>query len=99
MSAWGTSPKTMDAFLKAKGYKHKIFILPTRTQVVKKSPKDPKIWNLISENKLEVVYLLDELQEAEGQNLFHDEVHVTKEGHKVYAEILSKKLTGFLPEK
>ncbi len=91
--------KSMDVFLKAKGYKHKIFILPTRNQVVKKTSKDSKIQNLISENKLDVVYLLDELQEVEGQNLFHDEVHVTKEGHKVYAQILSRKLKGFLPDK
>ena len=53
--------KEMDAFLRAKGFQHQIFITPTKQQALGLEPKDLILLEAFKEADLHPVYLLDSL--------------------------------------
>ncbi len=87
----------IDSFIKSKGFKHRIFILPTRSQLIFNHAKDRRVEEVIGKYKMDVFYLFNELKDVKDpESIFLDEVHLTKYGHKIYADVISKELEGFL---
>jgi hypothetical protein len=89
--------KKLDSLLKSKGYKHLIYISPTKKQVVEKASKDIVLENLLKNNKLNVTYISNKIEALtlspkEKQNLFHDNVHLTEKGHLLWGRLIEKKL-------
>ena len=86
--------KKMDLLLKSKGFQHKIFITPILSQLQGKTAKDLDIKTALQEANLDVVYLWDELPpNLILKAIFHDEVHLEKQGHALWAELMAKHLS------
>jgi len=76
--------KEMDAFLKARGYRHLIFISPTRPQVLGERPRDARVKAELEKQGVPVVYLLDKprVRAASAQEKrawYHDIDHLTRQ--------------------
>jgi len=89
--------KEMDDFLKKRGLQHLIFITPGVSQVVEGAPKDALVNKLLKYNSLNPYYILDELHKyklskRKKEKLFYDGVHLDKEGHEIWAQIVRSKL-------
>ncbi|MCX5706098.1 MAG: hypothetical protein NTW13_00225 [Candidatus Omnitrophica bacterium] len=85
----------MDAYLKSKGIKHVIFISPSREQVILGRPKDERVEKAISKYRLNVNYILDRqnnVYRGDKAKLFYDGIHLSKLGHKIWAEIIQDEL-------
>jgi hypothetical protein len=85
--------KEMDDYLKKRGLQHLIFITPGFSQVVESAPKDALVNKLLKDNSLNPYYILDELPQynlskIKKDKLFHDGVHLEKEGHEIWAQIV-----------
>jgi hypothetical protein len=94
--------EAMDEFLKTKGYRHLIFISPTRAQVLNQKPKDQTVQVLLDRHGIEVVYLLDRLgsfavSEQDRKSWYHDDVHLTVKGHRVWGEVIRQELLHNVP--
>ena len=93
--------KKMHEHLKERGYKHLIFITPTKDQVTESVAKDSLVNKLLVKHELFPYYLLDEintlnLTRKEKEYLYYDYVHLTKKGHNVWSEIIAPKLRKLL---
>ena len=89
--------KEMDSFLLENGYKHFVFITPSRSQVVEEAGKDMAVYNLLTQYKLTPHYIAGEvakynLSNKEKEGLFHDDCHLEKKGHELWAEIIAAEL-------
>ena len=89
--------KEMDDYLKKRGLQHLIFITPGFSQVVEGAPKDALVNKLLKDNSLNPYYILDELPQynlskIKKEKLFHDGIHLEKDGHEIWAQIVRSKL-------
>ena len=89
--------KEMDTFLKEKGYKHVLFITPSKNQVIEGTNKDTLIYNLLIQYKIIPHYIIDKIAKynlslKEKEGLFYDTVHLEKRGHELWATIIAAEL-------
>jgi hypothetical protein len=94
--------KEMDSFLKEKGYQHFLFITPSKSQVVEEASKNAPIYNLLVQHKLAPHYIIEKiaqynLSKKEREGLFHDNVHLGKRGHELWAKIIAAELKRQIP--
>jgi hypothetical protein len=94
--------KEMDAFLKARGYRHLIFISPTGPQVLGTRPRDARVKAELEKQGVSVVFLLDKprVRAASAQDKrawYHDIDHLTKAGHAVWGELIAEELAQRWP--
>ena len=94
--------KEMDVFLKEKGFRHFIFITPTKKQVTEGVEKDSLVNDLLVKYELVPYYIIDEinnlnLSKKEMEDSYRDAFHLTKIGHKIWSEIIASKLRELLP--
>ncbi len=93
--------KKMDTFLKESGYKHLIFITPYKKQVIEGAEKDPLVNELLVKYELSPYYIMDEvsrlkLSKREIEDSYHDHIHLSKMGHKIWSKIIASKLKELL---
>lgn len=85
--------EAMDRFLAAEGFRHLIYLSPTRSQVRGEAERDPLVARLLDRHGLEAICLLDRLgadratRERE-EAWFQDEQHLTPPGHRVWGELM-----------
>jgi hypothetical protein len=87
--------KALDEYITSKGYTHLIYITPTREQMVSHTPNDVVVKSLLNKHGLPVVYIRDKLpqqNEKLAQTWFHDNIHLSNEGHQQWAQIISQDL-------
>ncbi len=89
--------KEVDEFLKSQGYLHLIYISPTREQALNEAEKDKNVLYFLEKYDLNVTYILDQIDllnfsRIEKENLFYDGVHLTKQGHIIWGEIINSDL-------
>jgi hypothetical protein len=94
--------RAMDDFLNARGYRHLIFISPTREQVLGEHPRDLRVEAQLEKHGIEAVYLLDKpimraASPAERRSWYQDDVHLTTKGHAVWGELIREQLVAKLP--
>ncbi len=90
--------REMDDFLKERGYRHYIFISPMRDQVTGGAPQDALVLDLLHKYALDPFYLADEIERfnltgEQKEALYHDFIHLDKEGHKLWAKIIAARLS------
>ncbi|MBW8039175.1 MAG: SGNH/GDSL hydrolase family protein [Planctomycetes bacterium] len=95
--------KELDVFIREKGFRHLIFITPSRDYVLKDNPKPLSIQKLLAKYSLKPVYISDELQKYtlsrdEMKSLYHDRGHLTSEGHQTWAKIIRDELTKLIDD-
>lgn len=95
--------KAMDEFLKAQGYRHLIFISPTRRQVLGQRPRIAEVQALLEKHGVPAVYLLDRVAALpvsmeERKSWHQDEDHLTVRGHRVWGELMRQELLRRVPE-
>lgn len=94
--------KQMDNFLHEHGYKHFIFISPTMNQVLKKMAKDKLVKTIISQHQLKCYYIVDDinlnlkLTNEKIVECYHDSIHLSKKGHRIWSKIISTRLRQVL---
>ncbi len=93
--------KQLGAYLNDRQVKHFIFILPTRSQVVHGEPPDPLVNEAISQNQIQVEYLLPKLIALEPdpekrEKWYQDEVHLEAPGHRTYGLLIGYALAQAL---
>ncbi|MCP4106065.1 MAG: SGNH/GDSL hydrolase family protein [Desulfobacteraceae bacterium] len=93
--------KELDLFLKEKGYKHFIFISPTKRQVLEGANKDMSVYNLMIKHGLTPCYIVDDIggynmSDKEKERMFHDLTHLEEKGHEMWAKIIAAKLKSCL---
>ncbi len=91
--------KEIDAHLKAKGLRHLILITPNRGQVFHGQGKDPLVGRMLEKHGLKALYIVDRLKSVElgGEaEIFHDGVHLEKQGHRVWANVIGEELRKIL---
>lgn len=87
--------KEMDDFLKSQNRHHLIYISPTLLQTLGEEEACPYLKALFAEYDLPVIYIqerLPKLSKTEYKTLYHDNVHLSKEGHALWGEIISDDL-------
>jgi hypothetical protein len=90
--------KKMDEFLRSKGFQHFLFITNSKNQFLGIEGKDVLIANLLMDYKLRPTYIVDKLRTKMNlDDLFHDQCHLTKKGHEVWAEVIKEEIRGALP--
>lgn len=87
--------KEMDDFLKSQGFDHIIVISPARSQALGTQPIDGRVKKYLNQYQLNAHYFLDNLQDdsLDIPSLYYDEIHLSKEGHKLWGEWLQALLT------
>jgi lysophospholipase L1-like esterase len=91
--------REMDQFLKAHGYRHLIFISPTRQQVLGQRPPDARVKAQLDKHGVRAVYLLEVLPPAPAEQRrawYQDNDHLTAKGHAVWGELIHEELTRTL---
>ena len=94
--------KQMDEFLRDKGYIHTIFISPTKKQLMKQDTNDITINDLMQKYQLSAYYIEKEigeimnLSDKEKMDCYHDNVHLSKFGHKIWADAIISRLSQVL---
>ena len=86
----------MDSFLRSQGYKHLIFISPTRAQVVYGADKDEMVEEYLKKYDIKAVYisgLINGLDNVDKDRLFNDYFHLSKYGHKIWGELIGKEIS------
>ena len=94
--------KEMDEFIKARGYRHVIYISPTRPEAMKERPRDPLVRAALEKAGVQAIYILDDprLRAATPQQVdawYHDIDHLTKAGHAVWGALMHEELARMLP--
>lgn len=86
--------KEIDDTLKAKGFKHTIFISPSADQVFRNQSIDEDLKKLSNKYGLHFIYLLDEIRDGKFNEkaIFHDTVHLAVQGHQVWSKKIIKHL-------
>lgn len=85
----------LDQFLKQHGKQHYIYITPSRDQVLAHAPRDENIAALFVQYALHPVYLSERLPNttnAEKSTWYHDAIHLSVEGHYMWATIIAHDL-------
>ncbi|MCX5796589.1 MAG: hypothetical protein NTY77_13930 [Elusimicrobia bacterium] len=89
----------MDEFLKKRKSKHLIFISPSRAQVLHGDSKEPLVRQMLEKHGIKTIYILDKLAKMPAVRqaaIFYDSIHLTKEGHRVWADIIGLELREVL---
>jgi len=95
----------MDQFLRDKGNNHIIFISPTKKQLMKQEAIDTIINNLMHTYQLNAYYIAEEidntinLTDTERNDCYHDSVHLSEFGHKIWGNAISYRLKEVLRTK
>ncbi len=95
-----TAIKDLNHYLDIKNKKYLLYISPSRSQMLGKTHIDTEIKQILAKHNIEVIYIKDKLDNLNIKDidaLFHDEIHLTKEGHQVWGEIIAgdiKQLTS-----
>jgi hypothetical protein len=89
--------QALDAFLKGRGYRHFIFISPTREQALGQQGRDPRVQAELEKYGIEVLYLLDHpiaraTPPEERRSWYQDDLHLTAKGHAVWGELIGEQL-------
>ena len=89
--------KKMDNFIKSKGYIHMVYISPYRTEVTGTLTRDPAINRYLKRHAVPVTYIVDRIDRermtlAQKQELFYDDVHLSKKGHILWGKIIGNDL-------
>ncbi|OJV87841.1 MAG: hypothetical protein BGO43_15645 [Gammaproteobacteria bacterium 39-13] len=87
--------KRLDIYLNQNERNHLIYITPSRSQLLGLSDIDEAIRETLEKYHVKVVYLRDhlaDLPEDKIKALYHDEIHLTAAGHKMWAEVIKKDL-------
>jgi hypothetical protein len=88
--------KDYDLYLKQHGHKHYIFISPSVSQVLNQNKNDKLIYQALEKNKLNYIYIKnkipDTLTQDQKSTLFHDNIHLSKAGHQLWADIIQKEI-------
>lgn len=87
--------KQYDSYLKKAGKKHLIYISPSRSELLHNSENDQLVQKALEKHGLQVVYLREKLntQSAKEINaLFHDEIHLSEQGHQQWAQLIEEDL-------
>jgi len=94
----------MDRLLREKGYIHLLFISPQKPQALGSQGRDPLVADALQQQGLAAVYIADRLAEQNLapdriEALYHDPVHLSIEGHAVWAQIIGGELRRRLAER
>ena len=94
--------QALDAFLKERGYRHFIFISPTREQALGREGRDQRVQAQLEKYGLEALYLLDQpivrsAPPEERRSWYQDDLHLTTKGHAVWGELIGEHLVRELP--
>ncbi|MBT6121616.1 hypothetical protein HOH45_09170 [bacterium] len=91
--------KSMTAHLNSLGFTHHIVISPTKAQVEGTEPIDDWISTSLKTEGLNPIYMLEDVQRSIQTNdtivissIYHDVVHLTKQGHELWATLILKYL-------
>lgn len=87
--------KELDNYLKAQGKQHLIYISPSRSQLLHSAQIDETLHTLFKKYDLKVTYLKDKLNNLPKNKinrLFHDEIHLSIEGHYQWAQCIAPDL-------
>lgn len=85
--------KEMDSFLAQKGYKHVIFITPSKQQALGLEPKNAAVLAALTAAGLTPIYLLDSIKnepETTIQSWYTDNIHLSPGGHQQWAEWMGR---------
>ncbi len=87
----------IDAALAAKGFRHLLYISPIRDQVLRDVPRDGRVAATLARYGVRAAYLADavnarELAPSAKEALFHDNVHLSPQGHALWASIINQDL-------
>ena len=89
----------MDAYLKAKGAQHLIYITPTKAQALGEADKDLELLQLLKTAGVQVKYLQDSLDFKEPiEHYYHDSAHLSVAGHALWATVYANDLIAILSE-
>tara|TARA_R110002110_G_scaffold415719_1_gene654179 strand:+ start:17062 stop:18006 length:945 start_codon:yes stop_codon:yes gene_type:complete len=86
------SIKDLNTYFDNHQKKHLLYISPSRSQMQGKTTINTEIKQALKKYNIEVVYIKDKLEERNIENidaLFHDEIHLTKAGHRVWGDIIA----------
>jgi len=94
--------KGLNQYLDIQNKKHLLYISPSRSQMLGKEHINTDIKQALAKHNIDVIYIKDELEKLNIRNidaLFHDEIHLTKEGHKIWGEIIASDIKHLIPLK
>ncbi len=83
----------LDAFLRARGFQHLIYLSPSRANLEHNTPPDPLVARTLDRASIRVQRLQNRLEskglDAAGiASLYHDGVHLSRRGHQVWASVM-----------
>jgi hypothetical protein len=87
----------IDAALAAKGFRHLLYISPTRDQLLHDALRDGRVAATLTRHGVRAAYLADAVK-ARGltpsamEALFYDNVHLSQQGHALWASIINQDL-------
>lgn len=86
--------KSMDDFLRRHGKTHLIYISPSRSEMLELQTEDMALKRLFKDYDLKVSYLKDRIgnQTPDVKVFFHDEIHLSVEGHQQWAKMIEPDL-------
>jgi len=93
--------RQMDMYLKEKGFEHLIFITPSLNQALEKKDESTLIQKMLLKHSLKFIPIKDELKKYDFSDnqiisFYNDNIHLTKEGHKIWSEIIRYKLAQLI---
>jgi len=93
--------KEMDDLLKARGFRHLVYVSPIRDQVVEGRGKDETVARALEKCGVRAEYLLDRIRamnlaESERRALFLDHFHLRSKGHALWGAMLNEDLKKLL---
>jgi lysophospholipase L1-like esterase len=94
--------KALDEYLTTQHRKHIIYISPSRTQLVNGAPIDQHIFDLLRKHNVKVIYLKDKIPPSltadERLALYHDEIHLSPQGHRLWGQLMHDDLRNITNE-
>ena len=91
----------IDAALEAKGFRHLLYVSPIRDQVLSDAPRDRRVAEKLARYGVRAVYLADAVHargvsRSDQAALFYDNVHLSPQGHALWASIINEDLRRLL---
>lgn len=92
-----TELKILDTFLKSKGFIHLIYLSPNRPQLLEERSVDTYVEKHLADSRLDVCFLKDRqelkrLTMDQVWDIFYDFSHLTKEGHRLWSDMIGNDL-------
>ena len=87
----------VEEVMKAKGFQHLLYVSPTRDQLLSNLPKDEVVAQQLAKYGVHASYLVDAVESlvrdrSQKEALFYDNVHLSRQGHAVWASIINHDL-------